>query len=425
MTQETIIRLPKMHQTQAEANDNARRFNMFCCGRRWGKDILQMRRIALRTQHKYPQAWFAPTYRMMAENYKMLSNQLAPIVTRSSASEHTIEIAGGAVIDFWSLDNFDAARGRKYGWVTVNEAAFAPNLLEAWNYVIRPTLADMAGGADFGFTPKGMNGAYSLWAQAGDNPDWFRAHYTTRDNPYIPPSEIDAMVEALPERTVRQEILAEFIEDGAFFQGVDKCCTIEAPDTPANHSNHRFVAGLDWALSEDFTRLLIVCVTCGQAVDWWGGNRMDFTMQRRFIVDKLSKWHNVIALPERNSIGVPNIEMLMQDGVKIGKGVDEAMGFNTTSSTKAELIHRLATAIEKQAVKLPKEYADELRAYEVETTTVTPKFSAPQGLHDDRVIAAALAVWQMGKYVEMPDKQPVQTSKWTAGEDNAGWSKRY
>ena len=36
-----------------------------------------------------------------------------------------------------------------------------------------------------------------------------------------------------------------------------------------------------------------------------------------------------------------------------------------------------------------------MRAYEVITTTATPKFSAPEGLHDDRVIAAALAVWSI------------------------------
>ena len=208
-----------------------------------------MRRIVLRTQNRYPQGWFAPTYRMMTENYKLIQNQLAPIITRASASEHTIELQGGSVIDFWSLDNFDAARGRKYGWVTINEAAFAPNLLEAWNYVIRPTLADMQGGADFGFTPKGMNGAYSLWSQAEGNAEWTRSHYTTHDNPYIPPAEIEAMRASLPERTYRQEILAEFIEDGAFFQGVDKCCVIDAPDVPANHIGHRFFAGLDKPIS--------------------------------------------------------------------------------------------------------------------------------------------------------------------------------
>lgn len=393
MTQTAIIKLPKPHPSQATANDASRRFNMYCCGRRFGKDILQMRRMVLRTQHGYPQAWFAPHYRMMTENYKAMLNTLSPIVTRDSASAHVIELVGGATIDFWSLDNFDAARGRKYGWVTVNEAAVSPNLLDAWDAVIRPTLADLQGGADFGFTPKGMNGAYTLWSRAEAAADWARIHFTTYDNPHIPKGEIDDMRANMPERTFKQEILAEFVEDGSFFQGVEDCCILDQPDDPANHVNHRFAAGLDWALTEDFTRLLILCVTCKKAVDWWGGNKMDFTMQRRHIVERVNRWRGCSLLPERNSIGSPNIELLVQAGLSIGVGADGGLGFYTSAQSKAELIFRLSNAIEKREILLPREYADELRAFEVMTTKAVPKFSAPDGLHDDRVIAAALAVW--------------------------------
>jgi hypothetical protein len=98
-------------------------------------------------------------------------------------------------------------------------------------------------------------------------------------------------------------------------------------------------------------------------------------------------------LPERNSIGAPNIEMLIAAGLTVERGPDNAAGFNTTSATKAELIHRLATGIEKLELRAPKEYADELRAYEVTVTTTNPKFSAPSGQHDDRVISLALAWW--------------------------------
>lgn len=117
---------------------------------------------------------------------------------------------------------------------------------------------------------------------------------------------------------------------------------------------------------------------------------MDFTMQRAFIVDKVKSW-DAMLLPERNSIGAPNIEILIQMGVTVLYGMDDAFGFNTTSSTKNELIQRLALAISKEELQAPKEYADELRAYEVTITTSNPKFSAPAGQHDDRVISLALA----------------------------------
>jgi hypothetical protein len=47
--------------------------------------------------------------------------------------------------------------------------------------------------------------------------------------------------------------------------------------------------------------------------------------------------------------------------------------------------------LEHEGFLVPKDYADELRAYEVETmATGHPKFSAPDGQHDDRVISLAL-----------------------------------
>lgn len=385
--------LTKYHPTQQAANDASKRFNIFMAGRRWGKDIMLMRRAAERIVNGGAQGWYSPTYRMMVDNFKELKNMLAPAISSASASAHRLEFRNGAHLDFWSLDNYDASRGRKYQWVTVNEAAIAPNMLEAWNYAIRPTLADVQGGADFGTTPKGLNGFYTLWTQAQDNQDWARFHYTTFDNPFIPPSEIEAMRDALPERVYKQEILAEFVEDGAFFQGVDDCCILEAKDEPALHKGHRIVGGLDWALSEDFTVLTIMCATCAKVVDWYRVNRLDFVMQRMAIMETAKRWGATL-LPERNSIGQPNIEMLVQGNTPVMTGPDGALGFQTTASTKAELINRLALGLSRKEFKAPKEYADELRAYEVTTTlSGNPKFSAPEGLHDDRVISLALAWW--------------------------------
>jgi hypothetical protein len=135
-------------------------------------------------------------------------------------------------------------------------------------------------------------------------------------------------------------------------------------------------------------------------VDWWGGNRMDYLIQRGFIKDRMTTWGNPSLLPERNSIGVPNIEMMIQDGLNIAHGPDGAPGFNTTSGTKSQLIMALALGLDKKELKAPKEYAGELRSYEVEVTTTNPKFSAPDGQHDDRVISLALAWWQVVRILE-------------------------
>jgi hypothetical protein len=73
------------------------------------------------------------------------------------------------------------------------------------------------------------------------------------------------------------------------------------------------------------------------------------------------------------------------------EGPDGGLGFNTTVTTKPALIQGLANGLEHENFKVPKDYTDELCAYEVEmSVSGHPKFGAPQGLHDDRVISLAL-----------------------------------
>ena len=392
----TEIPLPILHPAQIKIEAGAKRFNLICAGRRFGKDVQLQRRVIKRIPTCQRQGWYAPNYRMMTENYRDLYNRLAPIVTRASASDHTIEVRNGAVIEFWSLDNYNAARGRKNDWAVINEAAAAPYLLDAWNYVIRPTLADVKGGADFGTTPKGLNGFFSLWQQAVDDLEWARFHFTTFDNPHIPREEIEAMRASLPERVYKQEILAEFVEDGSFFQNVEHSAIIQSPARPDAHQKHTVVAGVDWALSGDFTVITIGCRDCGCIVDWERFNQLDFTYQRERLYSLVSRWNVSNILPERNSIGEPNIEILLQRGLPIGNGPDGKPGFNTSATTKPALIQGLATALEHEGFQVPADYKDELLAYEVEMSmSGHAKFSAPQGQHDDRVISLALCWYAM------------------------------
>jgi hypothetical protein len=389
---ETIrIELPRPHDGQYAVEQSARRFNILCCGRRWGKDILLERRIAKRAlKLRKPVAWFAPTYKMLLENWRALRHLLAPVILRASDAEHRLDLITGAPLEMWSLDNEDAGRGRKYAYIAVNEAAMVKNLANTWAMVLRPTLADFRGEADFGSTPKGLNGFFELWNAAADDKDWSRFHFRTDDNPYIPADEIMAMRLSLPERVVQQEIDAEFVEDGAYFQGVDQAAIIEQPDMPTQHKGHYVVIGADWALTEDYTVLVVGCRDCNKVVDWDRFNRIDFTYQRERLYSLAKKWHVRGVLPERNSIGAPNIE-LIREFVHVIPGADGGLGFNTLPTTKPPLIESLAMALSHHNFKVPKVASDELRAYQVElSTSGHPKFGAPEGIHDDWVMAIAL-----------------------------------
>lgn len=386
--------LPKPHVKQREFEQNTRRFNILNCGRRFGKDVELQRRIvrkALTTRK--PVAWFAPTYKMLLENWRDLRTILAPVTARVSDSERRIDLVTGNPVEMWSLDNPDAPRGRKYAYIAVNEAAMVKDLAYTWATVLRPTLADYRGEADFGSTPRGLNGFYTLWAQAGSDPDWARFHYKTEDNPHIPRDEVAAM-RKLPERVVKQELDAEFVEDGAYFQGANKIAVLKEPDRPEQHPGHTFLMAADWGKANDWSVFGVGCQECHKVVDWERFNKIDYIYQRERLYSFYRRWNPVGILPERNSMGEPNVEMLMNEGLPILDGPDGKPGFMTTPASKPPLIEGLAQAFIMHNFLVPLEAFDELSIFEVNITANNHyQYGAPDGKHDDWVMMLAL-LWR-------------------------------
>lgn len=381
-----------MHRAQAQILNEAKRFNVLACGRRFGKDTLAMNLYAETGLDGYPAAWFTPTYKMLAETFQFVSRTLKPVAARINGSEHRIELVTGGILDMWSLDSQDTARGRKYKRAIINEAAFVPNLADAWNFVIRPTLADLKGDGWFLGTPKGHNGFWQFYQKGIDDQStvWKAWQKTTFENPYIDPSEIEAMRETMPERAYQQEILAEFTEDGgSVFRNVRACCTAQT-DTPDNHKGHNLVMAGDWGQANDFTTLGVMCDTCKREVETDRFNQISWAIQRARVTALFERWQPHVILLESNSIGGPNIEALQNEGLPV-------VGFETTAQSKPQLVQSLVLALEKKEFQFINDPVTigELEAYEEKRSAITgrPQYSAPDGMHDDTVIRAALEVW--------------------------------
>jgi len=308
----------------------------------------------------------------------------------ANKSERTIEFKKGGFFGIYSADNEDSIRGEAFHLVVLDEAARISET--AWTDAIQPTLADFEGDAILISTPKGLNWFYTEYVKGKDDGNYqmsWMAPSSANPKPQIQRAALLAK-DRVPDRTYRQEWLAEFISDGSYFQNIDGAATIEKPETPEEHAGHYIVMGVDWALSADFTVFAVGCRDCAHIVDWDRFNNIDFTYQREKLYSIAERWKVAGILPERNSIGEPNIELIM-DRVNVFKGPDDGRGFYTTATTKPALIQGLANALEHDGFKVPIEAADELRAYQVELSTAGhPKFGAPQGLHDDWVVALAL-----------------------------------
>lgn len=384
------IELPGLHANQRRVADSPARFQVMACGRRWGKTrlgALMCVVVALRGLRAW---WVAPTYRTANVGWRQLKRLVQPIPGRDqNETIRQIALPGGGTVEVRSADDPDSLRGEGLDYVVMDECAFIKE--PAWSEALRPALSDRQGRAMFISTPKGQNWFWRLWLRGQDGGEWASWRFPTSDNPFIEPSEIEAARQLLPDLTFRQEYLAEFLEgEGVVFRNIDANLTAAAT-TPEAHRGHKIVAGVDWGKQADCTAISVVCADCKAEVAHDRFNQIDYHVQYQRLESLCDRWGVAQVMAESNAMGEPNIEALQRAGLPV-------VPFQTTASTKPPLIESLALAFEQQECAwLPDPvWKSELEAYEMTINQYTnrPRYGAPAGLHDDTVIARALA-WHL------------------------------
>lgn len=396
------IELPSLYPLQQAILDHPSRFKVLACGRRWGKTTLDVYILAQRVLRGETWGYFSVTYKNLAETYRELRNLLAPVTTRASQTEGRIEVKGGGLLEFWSLPTAskDTARGRKYHGLVVDEAAFIPNGEYVWNAVIRPTLADERGFALITSTPNGRNHFFQWFNRALDKhkyPDWFSWSYPTSTNPRIAPEELAAIENETPELYFKQEYLAVFLENsGAVFRRINECASlipvVSSEGFVASQTEpiegRRYCFGVDWAQKFDYTVITVMDMETKQLVAFDHFNGIDWSLQRGRLAALAAKWKPESIIAESNSIGSPNIEALQSEGLPV-------RSFETTANSKPPLIESLVLAFERGEIAIIDDplLKSELMAYERKVNPITGRsqYSAPVGMHDDCVMALALA----------------------------------
>lgn len=382
MPADKALDLPTLHGGQQQVYDGRERFNVLECGRRFGKTLLGEWLVAqAAVETGRPCAWFAPTYKFLAEVFRDVQRLLAPVTAKVSQQEQRIELHNGASVDFWSLERPDAGRGRRYVRVIIDEAGIVRQLQDAWTNAVRPTLTDFKGDAWFLGTPKGRNYFHTLFSLGeAQEPGWRSWRLATVDNPYIDPDEIEAARRDLPEAAFRQEYLGIPADDGGNPFGLDaiRRCILQPEE--CGRPGDVVVWGVDLAKSVDWTVAIGLdlagrVVACERWQGPWG-----LTKQR------LLGLVQAPALVDSTGVGDPVLEDLQRESAWFE-------GFKFSSSSKQQIIEGLAVAIQQMAVR----FADPVLVSELESFEYDyrpgggVRYSAPAGLHDDTVCALALA----------------------------------
>lgn len=370
--------LPRPHQAQRVILDQAKRYNVLACGRRFGKTTLGGNLLApILLESGRACGWFAPTYRLLEEAYQDHKRIYAPVTSRAVATPAPrIELITGAVIDYWTLDDpSTVARGRKYARVIIDEAAMARHLEAAWTEAIRPTLTDYKGDAYFLSTPKGSNYFSQLYKMAETDADWMAWQMPTTANPYIDADEVAKAGESLPSIAFRQEYLAEFVDSAGARVMRQWIRSGECPDGLPVY------LGVDLAISTktdaDYTAVVAISRAEDGTIYVRDASRVraDFASVLRFIEDMARKWSPV-------SIGIEQVQYqaaVVQELLRRTKLPVRGIRPDRDKVTRfAPLEARYEQGQVVHCVGLPSWYEDELLSF-------------PVGRHDDGVDALAYA----------------------------------
>lgn len=379
---EKEITLNEEHAGQKQVLDEAKRFNVLCCGRRFGKSALAVNLLAETAIAGKPAGYFAPTYKLLDGTYNECLNALEPIVTRKNEHQF-IELLTGGRIEFWSLENELAGRSRKYKRVILDEVAFAKNLWKLWTESIRATLSDFKGDAWFMSTPKGKNDFHKLFMRGKTGEDnWRSWQMSTYMNPYIDPLEIDDAKKDLPELAFSQEYMAEFNDNVAnpFGTAFIAQCTFPMSTLPAVCFGIDLAKSHDWSVIVGLDKHGSVCYLDRWQSDW------------RTTKEKILRLPQAAIAIDSTGVGDP-----------IGEDIQRVRGnveaFKFTAISKQQIMEGLAVAIQSRIITFPEGViTDELNNFEYIYTRTGVRYSAPDGLHDDVVCALALA-WK--KYQEV------------------------
>jgi phage terminase large subunit-like protein len=325
---------------------------------------------------------------MSEVGWRPLRNMGGKIGADIRKSDRSIVLSSGGSVTVRSADNPDSLRGEGLDFVVLDECAFIQ--MEAWAEALRPSLSDRRGSAMFISTPKGRNWFWSLFQLGQDvaDTDWMSWAFPTSDNPYISDDEIEAAHKLLPELVYQQEYLAMFVDDaGGVFRRVVDSATATQLDEPED--DRQYVAGVDVASKVDFTVVSVFDVEAQRQVYMDRFNRVNYPMLEERLAAVYKRFNLQAMTIEDNSIGQGVIDHLRNKDMTI-------IPFHTSHTTKQAIIQGLAAAFEHGEIEIlndPVQVA-ELQAYEGKRLEGGGfRYGAPEGLHDDTVMAMAIA-WQ-------------------------------
>lgn len=378
--------------------------------------------------------WVAPIYKQAAIAYTRIKRWAGDWI-ESNDSKLEITLPNRARLVFRGGDNPDSLYGDDAHAAVIDEAT---RCKEGTWIAMRSQLSATGGRVRIIGNVKGSkNWAYKLGRAARGGA--LNMHYARLTCWHAVAAGIMTVQEVLeaqsqmPDWVFRELYLAEPSDDGSnpFGLGNIEACTVtDAPTVSRMLRSIPVVWGIDLAKSVDWT-VAIALNAMGEVCRFerWQAPWRDSLPRIRRLVGSTP------ALIDSTGVGNPIVEFLQaptllthanpsevraaleaasafvaeskleaqiaQALAEVSREAPNVVGYGFTQQSKQALMETLAIALQTRMVRFPKGgtgihaevLKDELDAFEFEHTRTGVRYSAPEGMHDDAVIALALAVY--------------------------------
>lgn len=341
----------------------------------------------------------SPTLKQAKEVYKSITKVTygKNLTVSTNGTDLFISFINGSEIKFLSAEMGDALRGYNCnGILCIDECAFisddAFNLINPWcDFHKAPKLLVSTPFIKSGF----FYNYYNYGLEHSHNTvsiNWSDERFREDIERVMPPERLEEYRAVLPKNVFRTEYLGEWLDEGGcVFNNFENCLF-----STNISANDRLYVGIDWSnqSNNDDTSISIINQNGEQVLlRYW--NDLTPLGQIDKIYEILQPIENQIVQiqPEHNSIGAAYNELLKN---RLQPNTQTKISeFTTTNQSKADIVTNLQVAFEQGKIKiLPDDKQKRQLSYfsaEYNPKTKIVTYNAPQGLHDDIVMATMLS----------------------------------
>lgn len=311
-------------------------------------------------------------------------------------SECSITFPNGSVLQLVGADNLNALRGPKpYGvWVDEYPEIAKRSGTELREAILEPSIRSSGGFIRYFGTPKGYTDMEYLLDRSKTHKEWWGSVKTVENTGLFTKDVIEQIEkDAINKDFFRQEYYVEVISGASsVFKGWKDCVKgkLRAPEF-----GHEYICGVDLARTQDRTVIIVIDKHDNHVVYFESLEQTPWTQQKERITRVIRQYNSAQTIVDATGVGDSFVDQLYMSGLPV-------QAFKISSNqVKRELIERTVMYLTNAYISMPNiELLEaELDSFEYQiTANGNITYGAPNGMHDDAVLALALALTKINSY---------------------------